>query len=85
MTKEWGRETACKRNKTARTAREQVGSGKSRMGRVTDQVPACRVAPPLSETVNAMNVGDGFEPNITIGPLINIEAVERSRSMLPTP
>src|SRR5882757_1778638 len=47
MTEQWSRETARKRNKTARTAREQVGSGKSRMGRVTDQVPARRVAPPL--------------------------------------
>src|SRR6266850_4006615 len=47
MTEQWGRETARKRNKTARTAREKVGSGKSRMSRVTDQVPARRVAPPL--------------------------------------
>ena len=47
MTEQWSRETARKRNKTARTAREQVGSGKSRMGHVTDQLPARRVAPPL--------------------------------------
>ena len=47
MTEEWSREIGCKRNEAARTAREQVGSGKSRMGRVTDQVPARCVAPSL--------------------------------------
>src|SRR5258705_8211262 len=47
MTEQWSRETGRKGNKTARTAREQVGSGKSRMGRVTDQVAGCRVTPPL--------------------------------------
>src|SRR5258705_8936503 len=47
MPEQWSREIGRKRKKTAWTAREQVGSGKSRMGRVTDQVPACRVAPPL--------------------------------------
>src|SRR5882757_664518 len=50
MTEQWSREPARKRNKTARTAREQVGSGKSRMGRVADQVPARGVAPPLQFT-----------------------------------
>src|ERR1700738_2091003 len=47
MTEEWRREIGRKRNKTARTAREQAGSGKSRMGRITGQVPACRVASTL--------------------------------------
>ena len=36
-----------KREKTARTAREQPGSGKSRVRRVTTQIPVRRVAPPL--------------------------------------
>ena len=47
MPEEWSRETGRERNKSARTAREQVGSGKSRMRRVTEQVPACSIAPPL--------------------------------------
>lgn len=31
----------------------------------------------LTEAVNAMKVGDGFEAGVTIGPLINVEAVEK--------
>ncbi|MBR0781881.1 NADP-dependent succinate-semialdehyde dehydrogenase [Bradyrhizobium iriomotense] len=31
----------------------------------------------LTEAVNAMKVGDGFEAGVTIGPLINIDAVEK--------
>ncbi|MEH2512527.1 succinate-semialdehyde dehydrogenase/glutarate-semialdehyde dehydrogenase [Nitrobacteraceae bacterium AZCC 1564] len=31
----------------------------------------------LSEAVKAMKVGDGFAPGVTIGPLINAEAVEK--------
>jgi len=46
MTEQWSRETARKRNKTARTAREQVGSGKSRMAALLIS-SARRVAPPL--------------------------------------
>jgi hypothetical protein len=46
-TEEWSHETARKRNKTARTAREQVGPGKSGMGRIAGQLPSGRVTPPL--------------------------------------
>ena len=45
MTEEWSRKSARKRNSTARATREQVGPGKSRMGRVTNQVPARRADP----------------------------------------
>jgi len=31
----------------------------------------------LTETVNAMKIGDGFEPGVNIGPLINVEAVQK--------
>ncbi|WP_431017082.1 NADP-dependent succinate-semialdehyde dehydrogenase [Bradyrhizobium pachyrhizi] len=31
----------------------------------------------LTEAVNAMRVGDGFGPDVTIGPLINMAAVEK--------
>src|SRR5712672_2437760 len=44
MTEERGRETGRKRNKTARTAREQIGRGKTRMGGFIKQVQAGGVA-----------------------------------------
>ena len=47
MTEERRREIGRKRNQTARAACEQVGSGKSWMGRIADQLPAVPVAPPL--------------------------------------
>ena len=47
MTEEGGRKISCSGNEAAGTAREQVGAGKSRMGRVAGHFPARRVAPPL--------------------------------------
>src|ERR1700690_3636079 len=47
LAKEWSGKIGREREHPTRAAREQVGSGKSRMGRVADKVPASRVAAPL--------------------------------------
>jgi hypothetical protein len=47
MTEEGSCEIGRNRKKTARAAREQVGSGKSGMGRIAGQIPAGRVAASL--------------------------------------
>src|SRR5882757_9722840 len=47
LTEERSREVGGKREETARSAREQIGSGETGMSRVTDQPPPCPIASSL--------------------------------------